>query len=314
MALHPISADAEMTLEVGTKLYIAPEVQSPKKGPRNHTKADLYSLGIVFFEMNYFFSTGAERIAVIEELRKNDIVFPNDWDVHRARQRQIITWLLKHNPDDRPTALELSQSSLLPPRLEDEYFKGALKMMTKSDSPHRQAVLAALFNQTYRGVRGFLYDSDVEHPEHASLNGIVRDTLTTIFRLHGAIEMEPPLMMPVTDNNDDSTHVLFVDRHGEVVGLPNNALIPFARVAARKNLKRIKRFHIGDIYRPNLVAGHPRVFKAAIFDIVSTDLANSGPVSIAESIIIMNECLDAFPNLSQHYEIQISHSKGNASS
>jgi translation initiation factor 2-alpha kinase 4 len=120
----------------------------------------------------------------------------------------------------------------------------------KSDSPHRQAVLAALFNQTSRGVRGFLYDNDVEHPEHTSLNGIVRDTLTTTFRLHGAIEMAPPLMMPVTDNNDDTTRVLFVDRHGEVVWIPNNALIPFARTAARNNLKRIKRFHIGDIYRP----------------------------------------------------------------
>jgi eukaryotic translation initiation factor 2-alpha kinase 4 len=120
----------------------------------------------------------------------------------------------------------------------------------KTDSPHRQAVLAALFNQNSRGVRGFLYDNDVEHPEHASLNGIVADTLATIFRLHGAIEMVPPLMMPATDNIDDTTRVLFVDRHGEVVVLPNNALIPFARVAARNSLKRIKRFHIGDIYRP----------------------------------------------------------------
>lgn len=308
LAPHTITVDAEMTLEVGTKLYIAPEVQSPKKGPRNHTKADLYSLGIVFFEMNYSFSTGAERIAVIEDLRKKDIIFPGDWDAHRTRQRQLISWLLRHNPDDRPTALELSQSSLLPPRLEDEYFKGALRMMIKPDSPHRQAVLAALFNQTSRGIRGFLYDSDVEHPEHASLNGIVRDTLTAIFRLHGAIEMEPPFLMPATDNNEDTTRVLFVDRHGEVVGLPNNALIPFARVAARNNLKRIKRFYIGDTYRPNLVAGHPRVFKAAAFDIISTDTANGGPVSTAESIIIMNECLDSFPNLSQHYEIHISHS------
>jgi eukaryotic translation initiation factor 2-alpha kinase 4 len=98
--------------------------------------------------MNYSFSTGAERIAVIEDLRKKDIVFPVDWEIHRTRQRQsmifplstphptnlyflVITWLLKHNPDERPTALELSQSSLLPPRLEDEYFKGALKMMSK---------------------------------------------------------------------------------------------------------------------------------------------------------------------------------------
>ena len=120
LAPHTITVDAEMTLglspisafwtrliivytEVGTKLYIAPEVQSPKKGPRNHTKADLYSLGvrlpstmwngadglqIVFFEMNYSFSTGAERIAVIEDLRKKDISFPRDWDAHRTRQRQ----------------------------------------------------------------------------------------------------------------------------------------------------------------------------------------------------------------------------------
>jgi len=44
----------------------------------------------VFFEMNYFFSTGAERIAVIEDLRKKDVVFPVDWDVHRTRQRQSM--------------------------------------------------------------------------------------------------------------------------------------------------------------------------------------------------------------------------------
>ena len=41
----------------------------------------------------------------------------------------VITWLLQHDPDKRPTALELSQSPLLPPRLEDEFFKGALKLM-----------------------------------------------------------------------------------------------------------------------------------------------------------------------------------------
>ena len=32
--------------EVGTRLYIAPEVQSRKRGPRNHSKADMYSLGV----------------------------------------------------------------------------------------------------------------------------------------------------------------------------------------------------------------------------------------------------------------------------
>ena len=149
-------------------MYIAPEVQSRKRGPRNHSKADMYSLGvrlfrlsclncthvhllqIVFFEMNYSFTTGAGRIAVLEDIRKPAIFFPSDWDAHRTRQREsklnvlkiyvdafllkactiaVITLLLQHEPDKRPTALELSQSPLLPSRLEDEYFKGALRMM-----------------------------------------------------------------------------------------------------------------------------------------------------------------------------------------
>jgi translation initiation factor 2-alpha kinase 4 len=97
--------------------------------------------------MNYTFTTGAERIAVLEDIRKPGIHFPSDWDAHRTRQREskfhlvkdfillkahyfaVITLLLQHEPDKRPTALELSQSSLLPSRLEDEYFKGALRMM-----------------------------------------------------------------------------------------------------------------------------------------------------------------------------------------
>ena len=41
----------------------------------------------------------------------------------------VINWLLQHEPDQRPSAIELSQSPLMPPRMEDEYFKGALRLM-----------------------------------------------------------------------------------------------------------------------------------------------------------------------------------------
>ena len=62
MSHHATTLEADMTLgmalplkilhlvdtyvEVGTRLYIAPEVQSRKRGPRNHNKADMYSLGV----------------------------------------------------------------------------------------------------------------------------------------------------------------------------------------------------------------------------------------------------------------------------
>ena len=43
---------------------------------------------IVFFEMKYAFSTGAERIVVLEDIRKPGIYFPSSWDAHRTRQKE----------------------------------------------------------------------------------------------------------------------------------------------------------------------------------------------------------------------------------
>ncbi|KAF7299301.1 hypothetical protein MIND_00879100 [Mycena indigotica] len=306
--LHPPILDAEMTLEVGTRLYIAPEVQSRKRGPRNHAKADMYSLGIVFFEMNHKFNTGAERIAVIEGLRQPMVLFPSSWEPRLIRQKEIITRLLDHDPDTRPTALELSQSPLLPARLEDEYFKGALGMMVKPDSPHYQAVLASLFSQNQPISRRFLYDVETDPPEHTSLNDVVQERLAYIFGLHGAVDMEPSLLMPVVGPSEAKKEATFVDRYGEIVALPSNLLLPFARLAARTNVARIKRYHISNVYRESDVAGHPKSQKAALFDIISSDV-QSGPLAAsAEIIAISNNVLESFPSLSENYEIHISHS------
>lgn len=97
-----------------------------------------------------------------------------------------------------------------------------------------------------------MYDAEAELPEHASLNDIVQDRVASIFRLHGAVDMEPSLLMPIM-NETEQNQAVFLDRHGDVVMLPSNALVPFARLAARGNIKRIKRYHIADIYRPRLV-------------------------------------------------------------
>jgi translation initiation factor 2-alpha kinase 4 len=69
---------------------MAPEVMrnTSRVPPQERFKADIYSLGIVFFEMNYFFKTAAERINVLGNLRDPGIFFPDDWDPLRTRQQQ----------------------------------------------------------------------------------------------------------------------------------------------------------------------------------------------------------------------------------
>ena len=62
--------------------------------------------------------------------------------------------------------------------------------------------------------------------------------------------MEPPLLMPITDLEEAKNQATFINRYGDIVALPNNILVAFARLAARGNIRRIKRYHIDNIFRP----------------------------------------------------------------
>lgn len=69
---------------------------------------------IIFFEMCYPMSSGMERVTVISNLRLPRPRYPADWDVgKKSAQTQIVEWLLKHDPDERPEAEDLLRSSLL---------------------------------------------------------------------------------------------------------------------------------------------------------------------------------------------------------
>lgn len=57
------------------------------------------------------------------------------------------------------------------------------------------------------------------------------------------------------------------------------------------------------------VAGHPRVSKAAVFDIITPDLINGPIAASAEVLALVNDCLNSFPTLADNYEVHISHSK-----
>ena len=137
-------------------------------------------------------------------------------------------------------------------QVSDNCIRRVFFQIAKQDSPWRQAVISSLFTQTPKPSRSFLYDSQADPPEQqAALNSIVHDHLAAIFRLHGAVDMEPPLLMPVVDLQEgQKNHATFIDRCGDLVSLPNNLLVPFARMAARTGIKRIKRYHITNAYRP----------------------------------------------------------------
>lgn len=123
-----ININGTKTSNIGTAAYIAPEVMSGRtydakvspfldlRDPADD-KADLYSLGVIFFEMNFPPMMGQERAQTINGLRSPATVFPPSWPAQREKQELLITWLLAHDPSSRPGADTVLASPLMPVEL-----------------------------------------------------------------------------------------------------------------------------------------------------------------------------------------------------
>lgn len=65
------------TGKVGTALYVAPELMGRAAKSIYNQKVDLYSLGMIFFEMCHRpFSTGMERVETLAALRSPKVSIP----------------------------------------------------------------------------------------------------------------------------------------------------------------------------------------------------------------------------------------------
>ncbi|EGF79216.1 hypothetical protein BATDEDRAFT_4810, partial [Batrachochytrium dendrobatidis JAM81] len=117
--------DISLTNEIGTPVYVAPEILG--ETGRYNSKVDMYSLGILFFEMIYPLNTGMQRAHVLRELRAPSIIFPKDFDYDTfEHQSEIIKQLLRHIPKERPSCMQLLQSPLVPTQVEEEYINEEL--------------------------------------------------------------------------------------------------------------------------------------------------------------------------------------------
>ncbi|XP_056635791.1 probable serine/threonine-protein kinase ifkC isoform X1 [Diorhabda sublineata] len=92
------------SLAFGTKLYAAPEQLAGKCDK----KSDMYSLGIVIFELVENFNTDMERVRYITDLRKGHI--PSNVLVTYPHMSEIIQKLMNKNPDLRPDTTTLLET------------------------------------------------------------------------------------------------------------------------------------------------------------------------------------------------------------
>ncbi|KAJ1980320.1 hypothetical protein H4R35_001173 [Dimargaris xerosporica] len=98
------STSQPLTSGVGTVTYASPE-QLAQSSQAYDTKADIYSLGIIFFELFYPFATGMERVQVLQELKQS--IIPADFLALFPKEAAFVLWLMAAEPQHRPTAQQI---------------------------------------------------------------------------------------------------------------------------------------------------------------------------------------------------------------
>lgn len=285
------------TRNIGTTFYVAPELSSNSKGQYT-SKVDMYSLGIMFFEICYPRMLGQERILELNKIRQKDHRLPPMFhDPEYAVQGEVITSLLSHRPTERPSVAELFRSGKIPEPVEDEKLRKFVASMAESGSPEYHKLVSSLFAQKPNRVQEYAWHREARHPPNADLlltSNMVRDRVAAVFRRHGAVETKRKLLFPRSEHY--KTAASLIGTKGTPLQLAYDLTLPNALTLSHEHAPFEKIFAFGNVYRESMLGGEPKEIGEIDFDIVSyttSDLA----LKEAETIKVLDEIILEFPPL-----------------
>ncbi|CAL8274045.1 unnamed protein product [Merluccius merluccius] len=105
--LTPMPALTRHTGQVGTKLYMSPEQLS---GNSYSHKVDIYSLGLILFELLWPFRTQMERVRTLREVRA--LQFPDTFSKKHVQELGMVRCMLSLSPSERPEAAGITETPL----------------------------------------------------------------------------------------------------------------------------------------------------------------------------------------------------------
>ncbi|KAK6458449.1 eIF2-alpha Serine/threonine-protein kinase [Scheffersomyces xylosifermentans] len=296
------TGNGDLSTLVGTVFYTANEVAT---GTYDE-KVDMYSLGVIFFEMCYPLATGMERARTLNDLRLVSVDFPTNFiDSKYKTEKKIIKLLLDHDPKQRPGASQLLQSGLLPVEHQDIVIKEALKSLADPASPWQQQVRETLFNQPYSLARDLMFDNNSKSSHFNHMESSVSDYLIfnrmvqelfKIFSNHGAVEdFNSNILAPRAPSQSRELVYEVLDRSGSVLTLPYDLTLTTARLFSKSEMAVPKTYRHEFVYRPNVRgSGVPDKYSAVNFDI-TTQLSGSRLVDDAECVKVVDEIVQSFP-------------------
>ncbi|KAI8010263.1 eIF-2-alpha kinase GCN2 [Camellia lanceoleosa] len=291
-----VSADG--TGLVGTYFYTAPEIE--QGWPKIDEKADMYSLGVVFFELWHPFGTAMERNVVLSDL-KHKGELPAAWVAEFPDQASLLRRLMSPSPSDRPSATELLQHSF-PPRMEYELLDNILRTMhTSEDTSVYDKVVNAIFDEEMLSTKGHLEDvgglglarNDTSSILYTDLDTEVRDQVAEIamevFRQHCAKHLEIlPMRLLGNCQQLNRRAVKLLTHGGDKIELCHELRLPFVNWVIANQISSFKRYEISYVYRRAIGHSPPNRYLQGDFDIIGGASALTEAEVIKSTMDIMN--------------------------
>jgi serine/threonine protein kinase len=281
-----------LTDGVGTAIYRAPEqgVGSTSSAATitYNNKADLYSLGIILFEMCHQpFSTGMERILEIKDIREQE-KFSSEFQQAMQEQStnclEVLKLLIRKDPSSRPSARDILGSSLLPPRIDVDtnYMKEIQNVILRpGNSEAALQLVGSLFNRNMdqSASTDYLYDMDyltrqLNRLQPRKFGSSLEDvkisvkanikvadfTISLPIHLHNylwktfatTLQRQGAVRLSPsfiqTHSSDTRLNPAYLDRNGKIVHLPSNLIVPITRTLSILNIRNAQFYEIANTF------------------------------------------------------------------
>lgn len=264
------------TGQVGTYFYTAPEIE--QGWPHIDEKVDMYSLGVVLFELWHPFATAMERIVTLSDL-KNKAVLPLPWVTDHPEQAALVQRLMCPSPSDRPQALQVLRNEL-PPRMEDESLNDVLRTIQSSEDTYVfDQVISTIFDeervlmktQHHQSGQGkvktdgldCIYTTEPEYQDY------IVELAKEVFTRHGAHRFESKCLRFVDNSRlHNSRAVKLLSSNGDMLELCHELRLPFACWIAANQKTSFRRYEISRVYRRGVGHSAPNPCLQGDFDVI----------------------------------------------
>ncbi|XP_028757179.1 eIF-2-alpha kinase GCN2 isoform X3 [Neltuma alba] len=258
------------TGQIGTYFYTAPEIE--QGWPKIDEKADMYSLGVVFFELWHPFATAMERHIVLSDLKQKGEL-PSPWVAEFPEQEALLRQLMSPSPRDRPSATELLQH-VFPPRMESELLDDILQtMQTSEDTRIYDKIVNAIFDKEMLKAKENLQGADVTREA---------------FRQHCAKRLEILTMRLFDDFPEYNRNaVKLLTNGGDMLDLCYELRLPFVNWIVSNQKSSFKRYEITCVYRRAVGRSSPNRYLQGDFDIIggTSALTEAEVIKVTRDIV-----------------------------